>query len=159
MAAKKKAVGKRTDFSPEEQALLREYAKRVMRERDLTGTELGLLIGIEQQNVSRFLNERGGIGRTTANALVKLGDFGNSDEFLHEAKISAGADVDDPKGRWAKKKAAARLALQAGFDPEVVERVMSAHESPEDARASKKWWLTQIALAELGMSAGRRGPT
>jgi hypothetical protein len=153
MAAKKS--GKQSGYTPEEMGRLRALANE-LHDGGMSDEKLGQLMGMTQQNANRF-RRGGGIHRISANRLVAARDFPDAESFLREGGLMAGVEISKKGGKWSAKRAAERIVLEAGFDPDVVSRFLEERSSPADAKHPLKWWLVQLAFEEARHGMGR-GP-
>lgn len=144
-------------FTPEEVELLRNFARKLREERGLTTTQLGELMGVEQQNASTFTKPgaTGGISRITANRLAQADDLRDAEELLLVLKARAGILEEVVGNVWHSREAARRVAEAMGVAREAIDAVIAQRKAPADARRPVKWWVYQFAHQELLMQADR----
>jgi hypothetical protein len=133
-------MGHPRDFDPEETEILREWARRIQEERKLTTTQLGELMGVKQQNASRFVapGSIAGISRISGNNLATAAGFRDAEGLIAEGRAMAGLRAERKGNVWHARDSAVRVAKAMGYADAAI-----AGKRPV------KWWLTQIALEEL----------
>lgn len=141
--------GKPADFVDEDTQLLRDAAIQLKEQRNLSGVELGKLLGIAQQNASRFTKGNGGISRNTANRLAEALGYRDSEGLLREAKAVRGM-VLKLGNVWASRDSAVRVAQAVGWPQDCIDAVLARYPGPEMSRRETRWWLEQIALEAIG---------
>jgi transcriptional regulator with XRE-family HTH domain len=149
---KKKGPGKVEAYTKEENLMLRGLMTALRKEHGWTQDEIGQRIDVAQQNAGYLERGKNGFGRPTANKLAKLAGFPHA-----EAVFMSGATGESKGGKWARREAAKRIVLEAGFDPDVVERFIAEHSAPTFAKEPMKWWLIELAHEEA-REARRKGP-
>jgi transcriptional regulator with XRE-family HTH domain len=146
-------AGHPSDFDIEDQQILREEASRLMKEKGWTKTELGNVLGIKQQNVSRFINAIGGIRRRTANRLAHAIGFDDAEALISEGRFMRG--LKSTAGNvWSARDSARRMAAAVGYPAEAIQAVVDRMSDPECAKKSTKWWLEQFMLEDMARRAG-----
>jgi hypothetical protein len=144
-------MGHPRDFDDEEIELLREWARRLKEERKITTTELGELMGVKQQNASRFIADRatGGISRISGNRLASAAGFRDAEELIAEGRAMAGLRSLRKGNVWHARDSAVRVAEAMGYGDGAIAAVVARESSGDAGKRPVKWWLTQIALEEL----------
>lgn len=148
----KKGPGKVETYTAEENARFRAFMTELREKNGWTQEDIAQRLEIAQQNAGALERGKNGFGRITANRLAKLGGFPHAEAFL-----MSGATGESKGGKWARREQARRIVLEAGFDPDVVERFIAEHGAPSFAKAPLKWWLVELAHEEAN-AARRRGP-
>jgi transcriptional regulator with XRE-family HTH domain len=150
--SRKRGPGKVESYTDDENVRLRELMTRLRTENGWTQDELGKQLEIAQQNAGALERGKNGFSRITANRLAKLAGFPHAEAFL-----MSGTTGESKGGKWARREEARRIVLEAGFDPDVVERFIAEHTAPAFAKEPVKWWLVELAHEEAN-AARRRGP-
>lgn len=147
-------AGQRPVFSDEENEALREACKGYRKKLDLSQTELGALIGIEQQNVGRFeKGPRAGLSRAAANKLARLLGYRDAEDFLLDRGVLAAMKETPGGSDWHARDVAVRVAKRMGLDPAAVDAVVARFASPDYRAKPMKWWNSQFVWEEAGRAA------
>ncbi len=146
-------AGHPSDFDIEDQQILREEAEALRQREGWTKTKMGDLIGIKQQNVSRFLHGIGGISRKTANRIAIQCGFRDAEALIAEGRFMRG--LKSTKGSvWALRDSGVRMAEALGYPPATIKTVVERAVAPDYASKPARWWVEQIVLEDLGRRTG-----
>lgn len=144
-------MGHPRDFDGEETEILRTVARQLQADRKLNTTQLGELMGVRQQNASRFVvtGSTSGISRISGNRLASAAGFRDAEELIAEGKAMAGLRAERRGNVWHARDSAVRVAKAMGYGSDSVDAVVAREVGAEAGKKPVKWWLTQIALEEL----------
>ncbi len=146
-------AGHPSDFDLEDQQILREEAEQLRQKKGWTKTHMGVVLGIKQQNVSRFLSGIGGIRRRTANRLALECGFRDAEGLIAEGRFMRG--LKSTAGNvWSSRDSAVRMAEAIGYAPTTIDAVVERMKAPEYAQKSAKWWLEQFMLEDMARRVG-----
>jgi hypothetical protein len=142
-----------SDFDIDDQQILREEAEQLRQKQGWTKTHMGVVRGIKQKNVARFLSGIGGIRRRTGNGLAHAIGFDDAEALISEGRFMRG--LKSTAGNvWSARESARRMATAVGYSEAVVEAVVERMRDPECAKKSTKWWLEQFMLEDMARRAG-----
>lgn len=149
-------AGKPSDFEPWETEILRDVARRTRVNEKLTGTALGAILGIAQQNASRFVGSSpiGGIARKHANRLAAHLGFRDAEELLQEEAVMR-EGVGGGGNVWHARDSAARIARTLGYPEDAIVAIIKRWTTKEHAGRPVKWWIAEIVLEEMKQAADR----
>lgn len=160
--------GKRQVFSDEENRVLREELRKYMADREAAGnkisqTEMGQILGIEQQNVARLKNiethERTGFNRDTANRLAQHLGFNDAEHLLLERGVLAEMKEIPGGAGWSDRDVAVRIALKIGYDSVIIQAIVSRYASPDYRSKPMRWWMDHFVLEGIARRDEPAQPT
>lgn len=152
------STGKRQVFSDDENRALREALRKHRDEHDLTGAQVGRLLGIKQQNAARLLSDAPahrltGMGRDTANNLARILGFRDAEHFLIEHGVLAEMQPLPTGTGWGDRDTAVKVARKMGYAEEAIQAVLARFRAPDYRAKTMRWWNDQIVLEAMARAA------
>lgn len=148
--------GKPQNFTPEQNDALRRALNQYMRENQMSQSEMGKILHIEQQNVGRLMNSLAqGFSYTTATRLVRRMGFIGVDAFFEVRSVALDKKAHDVDRNVDARQADAMAHARAlGVSEKAIQLVNKRIDKVN--YYSSAWWCTQYLNQQESLDEARK---